>query len=103
MSSRRAKENRKETPRENPPDAPRPGFKYWLPLLLYYTGARLEEMAQLLYAEWFVKFKFPGHEKVKMIDSKTEYGLIPEALRIVKLGDKVRVFKGRNITRKTLS
>ena len=34
MSSRRAKENRKETPRENPPDAPRPGFKYWLPLLL---------------------------------------------------------------------
>src|SRR3989338_993735 len=62
----------------------------------------LEEMAQLLYAEWFVKFKFPGHEKVKMIDSKTEYGLIPEALRIVKLGDKVRVFKGRNITRKTI-
>src|SRR3989338_5610948 len=38
----------------------------------------------------------------KMIESKTEYGLIPEALRIVKLGDKVRVFKGRNITRKTI-
>ncbi|MBL8008561.1 MAG: restriction endonuclease subunit S, partial [Ignavibacteria bacterium] len=28
----------------------------------------LEEMAQLLYAEWFVKFKFPGHEKMKIID-----------------------------------
>jgi len=38
----------------------------------------LEEMAQLLYAEWFVKFKFSGHEKVKMVDSGTEYGLIPE-------------------------
>ena len=25
----------------------------------------LEEMAQLLYIEWFVKFKFPGHEKIK--------------------------------------
>lgn len=25
----------------------------------------LEEMAQRLYTEWFVKFKFPGHEKVK--------------------------------------
>ena len=36
----------------------------------------LEEMAQLLYTEWFVKFKFPGHEKVKMVDSGTEYGMI---------------------------
>jgi len=26
----------------------------------------LEESARLLYKEWFVKFKFPGHEKVKM-------------------------------------
>ena len=34
----------------------------------------LEEMAQLLYIEWFVKFKFPGHEKVKMVDSGNEYG-----------------------------
>jgi len=31
----------------------------------------LEEMAQLLYTEWFVKFKFPGHENVKMVDSGT--------------------------------
>ncbi|MEI6532870.1 MAG: restriction endonuclease subunit S [Candidatus Roizmanbacteria bacterium] len=38
----------------------------------------LEEMAQLLYTEWFVKFKFPGHEKVKLIDSGTEYGKIPD-------------------------
>ncbi len=38
----------------------------------------LEEMAQRLYTEWFVKFKFPGHEKVKMVESGTEYDLIPE-------------------------
>ena len=42
----------------------------------------LEEIAQLLYTEWFVKFKYPGHEKVKMIDSNTEYGLIPEGWEV---------------------
>ena len=36
----------------------------------------LEEMAQALYREWFVKFRFPGHEKVKMVES--ELGVIPE-------------------------
>ena len=29
----------------------------------------LEEMAQALYREWFVNFRFPGHEKVPMVDS----------------------------------
>jgi len=36
----------------------------------------LEEMAQALYREWFVKFRFPGHEKVKMVES--ELGMVPE-------------------------
>lgn len=47
----------------------------------------LEEMAQLLYTEWFVKFKFPGHEKVKMVDSGKKYGMIPEKWEIKKLRD----------------
>lgn len=38
--------------------------------------AILEEMAQKLYREWFVHFRFPGHENVKMVES--ERGLIPE-------------------------
>ena len=29
----------------------------------------LEEMAQSLYREWFVHFRFPGHEKVKLVQS----------------------------------
>jgi len=29
----------------------------------------LEQMAQILYREWFVHFRFPGHERVKMVDS----------------------------------
>lgn len=36
----------------------------------------LEEMARSLYREWFVKFRFPGHENHRMVDSVL--GKIPE-------------------------
>jgi len=49
----------------------------------------LEEMAKTIYEEWFVKFRFPGHEKVKMIES--ELGMIPEGWRIVELSQVSRV------------
>ena len=42
----------------------------------------LEEMAQAIYKEWFVKFRFPGHEKIKMVDSGTEFGKIPEGWEV---------------------
>lgn len=32
----------------------------------------LEEAAQQLYKEWFVRFRFPGHEHVKIIDGAPE-------------------------------
>ncbi len=44
----------------------------------------LEEMAQRIYTEWFVHFRFPGHEKVKMVDS--ELGKIPSGWEVSKLG-----------------
>ena len=34
--------------------------------------ALLEEAARLLYREWFVHFRFPGHEHVKVIDGLPE-------------------------------
>ena len=46
----------------------------------------LEEVAQKLYTEWFVKFKFPGHEKTKFVDSGTKFGKIPEGWEVKKLG-----------------
>jgi type I restriction enzyme S subunit len=55
----------------------------------------LEQMAQMLYREWFVNFRFPGHEKVKMVDS--EMGLIPEGWRVGPLGD-IAVYIGRGIS-----
>lgn len=42
--------------------------------------AILEEMARRIYEEWFVHFRFPGHEQVKMV--KSELGLIPEGWKI---------------------
>ncbi len=43
----------------------------------------LEEMAKTIYDEWFVKFHFPGHEKVRMVES--ELGLIPEGWSLNRL------------------
>ena len=47
--------------------------------------AILEEMAQTLYREWFVHFRFPGHEQVAMVDSGL--GPIPEGWEVVKFSD----------------
>jgi type I restriction enzyme S subunit len=40
----------------------------------------LEEMAQMIYREWFVNFRFPGHER------STRSGKIPEGWRLETIG-----------------
>ena len=45
----------------------------------------LEDMAQTLYQEWFVHFRFPGHESVPMVESPL--GAIPKGWKIGKLGE----------------
>ena len=60
----------------------------------------LEEMARNLYREWFVKFRFPCHAKVRMVDSPL--GKIPEGWEVVTLGELVNIPKGKNITKKTI-
>jgi len=45
----------------------------------------LEEMAQALYREWFVHYRFPGHEKVRLVDSPL--GKNPEGWEVMNLGD----------------
>jgi len=47
--------------------------------------AILEEMAQAIYREWFVNFRFPGHENVKLVDSPL--GQIPEGWKVGTLDD----------------
>lgn len=48
----------------------------------------LEEMAQKIYKEWFVDFKFPGHENATFNN--------------IELGKKVMPLKGKNITKATV-
>jgi type I restriction enzyme S subunit len=63
----------------------------------------LEEMSQLLYTEWFVKFKFPGHEKVKMVDSGIEYGMVPEGWKFGSLENVSGLFKNKYVEKKDFS
>lgn len=58
--------------------------------------ALLEESARLLYREWFVHFRFPGHDHVKIMDG------LPEGWERRTLGYLATIRKGKNITRATI-
>lgn len=47
--------------------------------------ALLEKMAEEIYREWFVRFRFPGHEKVKLIKG------VPQGWRVVELKELASV------------
>lgn len=49
----------------------------------------LEEMARTIYREWFVKFRYPGHEDVPLVDSAL--GPIPENWDIAPVSDMITV------------
>ncbi len=49
----------------------------------------LEEMARTIYHEWFVKFRYPGHEDVPMVDS--ELGMIPENWEVLPASAAIAV------------
>lgn len=54
----------------------------------------LEEMARALYREWFVYFRFPGHEKVKLVSSPI--GPIPQGWEVKRLKDVCRLTMGQS-------
>ena len=58
----------------------------------------LESMARALYREWFVHFRFPGHEKVKRVASPL--GDIPKGWEVQKLGDLADISWGDTSTTK---
>ena len=45
----------------------------------------LEDMARSLYREWFVHFRYPGHESVPLVESPL--GQIPQGWTVKKLSD----------------
>jgi len=70
----------------------------------------LEEMAQNLYREWFVKFRFPvlrsdgsyagqaGHEKVKLVDSPL--GKIPQGWEVKPVAESFEILGGGTPSKK---
>jgi type I restriction enzyme S subunit len=52
----------------------------------------LEEMAQNLYREWFVKFRFPGHQHARFIDSPL--GRIPEGWEVCTVENTFAIMGG---------
>jgi len=65
----------------------------------------LEAMAEEIYKEWFVRFRFPGYQDATFVDAQgnavpfgTE-GALPEGWEKGELGELVDIKKGKNITR----
>lgn len=56
--------------------------------LLRRENKTLESIAQALFKEWFVDFRFPGHENVKMV------GGVPEGWKVFSLSEIVNVVNG---------
>jgi type I restriction enzyme S subunit len=53
----------------------------------------LESMARALYREWFVNFRFPGHENHRRVASSL--GEIPQGWEVKKLGEVVELNYGK--------
>ena len=60
----------------------------------FFSPEIIEHFLRLIYQEWLANFHFPGYENVKKVDSKTDFGKIPEGWEIKKLGDKFEVILG---------
>lgn len=54
----------------------------------------LEEMARLIYREWFVNYRFPGHQDVALVDS--DLGPIPYGWETKAVGDVADLVRGRS-------
>jgi type I restriction enzyme S subunit len=61
----------------------------------------LETMARALYREWFVHFRFPGHEKHPRVASPL--GDIPQGWEVKKLGDVLELNYGKALKQKDRS
>lgn len=54
----------------------------------------LEEMARAIYREWFVKFRYPGHEDVPLVDSAL--GPLPEGWGVSTLFEMAEITMGHS-------
>lgn len=61
--------------------------------------AILEEMAQSLYHEWFVKFRFPGHENTTFIDSP--FGKTPKGWEVKASSEVIDINPRTKLSKET--
>ena len=61
----------------------------------------LETMARALYREWFVEFRFPGHERLPRVASR--FGDIPKGWEIKTVADSFEISGGGTPSRKESS
>ena len=52
----------------------------------------LEDMSESIYKEWFVRFRFPGYEKVEK--KKSELGMIPTNFEVIKINELIDYYVG---------
>ena len=57
----------------------------------------LEEMAQAICREWFVNFRFSGHEKTELVDS--EVGLVPRGWEVRRASDAIAINPRTRVSR----
>lgn len=62
--------------------------------------ALLEEMAQAIYREWFVRLRYPGHERDEFIDS--QLGRIPAVWHIARVQELATIVRGRSYRKQEL-
>jgi type I restriction enzyme, S subunit len=65
--------------------------------LIENNGRRIrlmEEMAERIYVDWFIGFRYPGHKNVPVVDS--DLGPMPEDWTIGRVGDHASVIRGRS-------
>lgn len=61
----------------------------------------LEQMAQAIYREWFVHFRYPGHEDDDLVDS--DLGPIPDGWEVTTCGEALAVLGGGTPSKKEAS
>ena len=61
----------------------------------------LEDMARSLYREWFVHFRYPGHESVPLVDSPL--GQIPQGWEVLEFRSVFEIKYGKTLPKTEIS
>ncbi len=58
----------------------------------------LENLVDSIYYEWFIQYRFPGHEKVEMVDSGTDLGEMPKGWEVKAASEAIDINPRTQIT-----